>query len=691
MRMNQRTLYDSSFEHDNCGIGAIVNIYGKKNHAVVADALSIVENLEHRAGKDAEGKTGDGVGILTQIPHKFFKKVCAQQEIILGEERTYGVGMFFFPQNELARRQAMKMFEVIVGKEKLKFLGWRKVPTFEHVLGNKALESCPHIYQAFIERPEGLKNDLDFDRKLYIVRRVFEQSNDNTYVPSLSGRTIVYKGMFLVSQLRTFFADLQDEDYESAIALVHSRFSTNTNPSWLRAHPNRFVVHNGEINTIKGNVDKMCAREETIATTCFTDEELTKVLPIISTEGSDSAMLDNALEFMIMGGMDPALAAMVLIPEPWENNDTISQEERDFYQYYATMMEPWDGPASILFSDGDVMGAILDRNGLRPSRYYLMDDGRLILSSEVGVLPLDEEKILKKERLHPGKMLLVDTKKGAVISDQELKDQYANREPYGEWLDSNLCELKDLKIPNEKVPSFTTEELVKLLKAFGYTYEDYREQIEKMALNGSEAIGAMGVDTPIAVLSQEYQPLFYYFKQLFAQVTNPPIDAVREKIVTATTVYAGKNGNLLSEQPENCNVLKITNPILSDLDLMKMEHINKPGLKVAKVSMLYYKSTPLERAIDHLFVEVDRAYKDGANILILSDRGVDENHVAIPSLLCVAAVHNHLVTTKKCMAMSLILETGEPRGVHHFATLLGFGACAVNPYLAHASIKELID
>ncbi|MCI5613809.1 MAG: glutamate synthase-related protein, partial [Agathobacter sp.] len=689
--MNQKTLYESSFEHDNCGIGAITNIYGKKSHAVVADALSIVENLEHRAGKDAEGKTGDGVGILTQIPHKFFKKVCEKQGIKLGEERTYGVGMFFFPQNELARSQAMKMFEVIVGKENLRFLGWRKAPTYENVLGNKALESCPFIYQAFIERPEGLETDLDFDRKLYIVRRVFEQSNDNTYVPSLSGRTIVYKGMFLVSQLRTFFADLQDEDYESAIALVHSRFSTNTNPSWLRAHPNRFVVHNGEINTIKGNVDKMCAREETVEVSCFTDEELTKILPIISTEGSDSAMLDNALEFMIMGGMDPALAAMVLIPEPWENNDTISQEERDFYQYYATMMEPWDGPASILFSDGDVMGAILDRNGLRPSRYYLMDDGRLILSSEVGVLPLDEKHILKKERLHPGKMLLVDTKKGAVISDKELKDKYANREPYGEWLDSNLCALKDLKIPNEKVPSYTTEELVRLLKAFGYTYEDYREHIEKMALNGGEAIGAMGVDTPIAALSKEYQPLFYYFKQLFAQVTNPPIDAVREKIVTATTVYVGKNGNLLSESPENCNVLKITNPILSDLDLMKIEHINKPGLKVEKVSMLYYKSTPLERAIEHLFVEVDRAYKDGANILILSDRGVDENHVAIPSLLCVAAVHNHLVRTKKCMAMSLILETGEPRGVHHFATLLGFGACAVNPYLAHASIKELID
>ena len=424
-QMNQsenKTLYESSFEHDNCGIGAIVNIRGEKSHGIVDDALKIVENLEHRAGKDGEGKTGDGVGILTQIPHKFFKKILKDTDIQIGGEREYAVGMFFFPQNELKRSQARKMFEVIVEKEGLKFLGWRQLPVVSSVLGARALESCPQIYQAFIARPANCKEDLDFDRKLYVVRRVFEQSNENTYVPSLSCRTIVYKGMFLVGQLRTFFLDLQDKDYESSIAMVHSRFSTNTNPSWLRAHPNRLVVHNGEINTIRSNADKMLAREETLQTSWFSDEDLTKVLPIISTEGSDSAMLDNALEFLIMGGMDPALAAMILIPEPWENNDTLSQKERDFYQYYATMMEPWDGPASILFSDGDIMGAILDRNGLRPSRYYVMDDGRLILSSEVGVLPLDEKHILKKERLHPGKMLLVDTKAGRIVSDEELKD-----------------------------------------------------------------------------------------------------------------------------------------------------------------------------------------------------------------------------------------------------------------------------
>ena len=688
---NQTTLYHPSFEHDNCGIGAVVNINGEKSHAVVADALKIVEHLEHRAGKDAKGETGDGVGILTQISHKFFKKICLMEGIEIGAEREYGVGMFFFPQNELKRSQAMKMFEIIVGKEGMRFLGWRMVPTAPEVLGNKARECMPVICQAFIEKPENVAAGLDFDRKLYVVRRVFEQSNDNTYVPSLSSRTIVYKGMFLVGQLRTFFLDLQDEDYDSAIAMVHSRFSTNTNPSWERAHPNRFIVHNGEINTIKGNADKMLAREETMDSKKLSADDMTKVFPVVNVNGSDSAMLDNTLEFLVMSGMELPLAAMITVPEPWTHNDTISQEGRDFYQYYATMMEPWDGPASILFSDGDVMGAILDRNGLRPSRYYIMDDGRLILSSEVGVLELDEAHIVKKERLHPGKMLLIDTVKNHVYSDEEIKELYAHKEPYGEWLDSNLVTLKELKIPNEKVPGFTKEERAKLQKAFGYSYEEYRNSICTMALKGAEEIGSMGVDTPIAALSKEYQPLFYYFKQLFAQVTNPPIDAVREKIVTSTTVYVGKNGNLLEEKPENCQVLKINNPILTDLDMLKIKTMHKPGFQVATVPITYFKSTPMDRVLDHLFIEVDKAYRKGANILVLSDRGVDENHVAIPSLLAVAAVHKHLVQTKKCTAMSLILESGEPREVHHFATLLGYGASAVNPYLAHATIGELIE
>lgn len=682
-------LYRADFEHDNCGIGAVVNIKGNQTHALVDDALKIVENLEHRAGKDADEKTGDGVGILTQIPHDFFKKVCAFEKIELGEARSYAVGMFFFPQNELQKRQSQKMFEVITKKAGLKFLGWRKVPVVKAVLGNKALESMPEICQGFIERPKKAKEDIDFDRMLYIVRREFEQSSTHTYVLSLSCRTIVYKGMFLVGQLRTFFEDLQDKDYKSAIAMVHSRFSTNTNPSWERAHPNRMLVHNGEINTIKGNVDKMLAREETMTSVNFSDEAMTSVLPVISSEGSDSAMLDNTLEFLVMSGMELPFAASILIPEPWAHNDTISQEVRDFYQYYATMMEPWDGPASILYSDGDVMGAILDRNGLRPSRYYLTNDDRLILSSEVGVLPIDESKIIKKERLHPGKILLIDTKKKRLFTDEELKERYATKEPYGEWLDMNLLTMDKIKMPNAKVKHFEDEDFKRLLKSFGYNYEEYTEEIEAMARTGNELVGAMGVDTPLAVLSKEYQPLFSYFKQLFAQVTNPPIDSNREKIVTSMSVYLGKNGNLLCEQPKNCNVLKLDNPILSDLDLLRIRNIKTPGFKVAQVPITYYKSTPMERVLDHLFVEVDKVYREGANILILSDRGVDENHVAIPSLLAVAAVHGHLVRTKKATAMSIILESGEPRVVHHFATLLGFGASAVNPYLAHAAIEKL--
>jgi Glutamate synthase domain 2 len=696
--LRENGLYDASFEHDNCGIGAIIQINGTPSHKLVADALSIVENLEHRAGKDATGETGDGVGILTQIPHKFFKKIMEAEGVILPEadesnKRPYGVGMFFFPQSDLERKQAKNMFETIVKKNDLTILGWRKVSIAPEVLGAKARDCMPVIEQVFIERPERLINsdDLSFDRLLYLVRREFEQCNVNTYIPSLSCRTIVYKGMFLVGQLRTFFNDLRDEDYESAVAMVHSRFSTNTNPSWNRAHPNRLMVHNGEINTIKGNADKMLAREETMHTDTFDEEDMTKVLPVISSSGSDSAMLDNTLEFLMMSGMDLPLAASILIPEPWAHNDTLSQEERDFYQYYATMMEPWDGPASILFSDGDVMGAILDRNGLRPSRYVVMDDGRLILSSEVGVLPLPEKHIVKKDRLYPGKMLLVDTREGRIYSDQEIKEKYAKREPYGEWLDMELLELKDVKIPNEKVPEITGENRKKLQKAFGYTYENYHEGILSMALNATEQIGSMGVDTPIAVLSKEYQPLFYYFKQLFAQVTNPPIDAEREKIVTSKSVYVGKNGNLLEEKASNCHVLKIHNPILTDLDMLKIKHLDKDGIKASTVSLLYYKSTPMKRVLDHLFVEVDKAYREGTSILVLSDRGVDENHVAIPSLLAVSAVHKHLVETRKCTAMSLILESGEPREVHHFATLLGYGASAVNPYLAHSTIQELIE
>ncbi len=683
-------LYRSSFEHDNCGIGAVVNIKGVKSHETVKNALKIVENLEHRAGKDAEGKTGDGVGILLQISHKFFSRVCSTLGFSIGGERDYGIGMFFFPQDELKRNQAKKIFEVIVEKEGLNFLGWREVPIHPEILGKKAVDCMPCIMQAFIERPRKVEKGLPFDRRLYVIRRVFEQSSDDTYVASLSSRTIVYKGMFLVGQLRMFFEDLQDEDYESAIAMVHSRFSTNTNPSWERAHPNRFMVHNGEINTIRGNADKMGAREETMESDDLKGE-LHKVLPAINTSGSDSAMLDNALEFMVMSGMELPLAVMIAIPEPWANNRSMSQNKKDFYQYYSTMMEPWDGPASILFSDGDCMGAVLDRNGLRPSRYYITEDDNLILSSEVGVLEIDPAKIILKERLHPGKMLLVDTIKGEVIDDEALKEKYANEYPYGEWLDSNLIQLKDLKIPNQDVPKYTREECTKLQKAFGYAYEDVKTSILNMARTGAEGIAAMGIDTPLSVLSHKNQPLFGYFKQLFAQVTNPPIDAIREEVVTSTTIYIGKDGNLLEKREENCKMLQVNNPILTNTDILKIKNMKVDGFCVAEIPIIYYKNTSLERAIDYLFIEVDRAIREGANILILSDRGVDEYHVAIPSLLAVSGLQQHLVRTKKRTSVAMILESGEPREVHHFATLLGYGACAINPYLAHESIRQLID
>ena len=682
-------LYDPRFEHDNCGIGAVVNIKGVKSHATVENALKIVENLEHRAGKDAEGKTGDGVGILLQISHKFFKKVTKSLGFEIGGEREYGVGMFFMPQDELKRKREMKMFEIITEKEGLEFLGWRQVPVHPEVLGTKAVECMPCIMQCFIKKSEGLSKGIEFDRKLYIVRRVFSHSNGGTYTVSLSSRTIVYKGMFLVGQLRLFFDDLQDKSYESAIALVHSRFSTNTNPSWRRAHPNRFIVHNGEINTIRGNADNMLAREESMNSE-YMNNSLQKVMPVVDTNGSDSAMLDNTLEFLVMNGVDLPLAVMMCIPEPWEKNDTISQTKKDFYQYYATMMEPWDGPASILFSDGDYMGAILDRNGLRPSRYYITDDDQLILSSEVGVLEIDPAKIVVKERLRPGRMLLVDTVNGKLIDDDELKESYATRKPYGEWLNNNLVNLKDIHIPNVKVETYEKEERQRLQKNFGYSFEDL-QRIIPMANTGNEATKAMGKDTPLAVLSERTHPLFNYFKQLFAQVTNPPIDAIREEIVTSTSVYLGKDGNILEEKPDNCNVLKINNPILTNTDILKLKNIKEPGFKTAVVPIVYYKGIKLEKAIEQVFVEVDKAHKDGANIIILSDRGVDEYHVQIPSLLAVSAVHQYLVKTKKRTTLSLVLESGEPRSVHHFATLLGYGASAVNPYLAHETIKQMVE
>ncbi len=683
---SHQTLYSEQFEHDACGIGAVVSIDGIPSHAIVDDALTIVERLEHRAGKDATGEVGDGVGVLLQISHGFFSSLG----ISLPEKGDYGVGMFFLPTDVLKRRQAQKLVEVICSKENVKFLGWRDVPVSEEILGKRARESMPYVAQCFVERPKGIARGLDFDRKLYVIRRVFEQSNDETYICSFSSRTVVYKGMFLVHQLRKFYPDLQDERYESAIAMVHSRFSTNTTPSWERAHPNRYILHNGEINTIRGNADRMLAREETMASACMASD-MDKVLPVISKTGSDSAMLDNTLEFLMMNGIPLPLAVMIAIPEPWRNDAGMSREKRDFYHYYSTMMEPWDGPAAIFFSDGEIMGAVLDRNGLRPARYYITKDRRLILSSEVGVLDIPAENILCKSRLQPGKMLLVDTLQKKVISDEECKAAFSARQPYGEWLDQHLVTLEQLPVPNKKVPLYPQAIRDKLYKAFGYTYEDVGDAILTMAKSGSEKVTSMGTDIPLAVLSEKHQPLFNYFKQLFAQVTNPPIDALREEIVTDTTVYIGSDGNLLQEKAENCRVLQIHNPIITSVELMQIRAMNRPGFKVETVSLLYYKNSSLKKALDRLSVECDRAYRDGANVIILSDRGVDEYHVAIPSLLAVSAMEQYLIRTKKRTAVSIILESAEPRDVHHFATLLGYGARAINPYLAHECITELVE
>ena len=696
-----KTLYEPGFEHDACGIGAVVNIDGSKSHKIVDNALSIVEKLEHRAGKDASGETGDGVGILVQISHDFYKKAAADLIGSLGE-REYGIGQFFFPSSAVPEAlegpaSEKARFEKCCEAEGLKLLGWREVPVNADVLGKKARDCMPSIWQAFIEKPKDCEKGLDFDRKLYILRREFEKgpstgsgtAGASTYVCSLSSRTIVYKGMFLVHELRTFYSDLQSPDYVSALAIVHSRFSTNTQPSWQRAHPNRFIAHNGEINTIRGNVDRMLAREETIHSTKISDSDMSKILPAVDTTGSDSAMLDNTLEFLLMNGVPLPLAVMMCIPEPWKHDDNMPVLKKDFYHYWATMMESWDGPAAILFSDGDLLGATLDRNGLRPSRYYITKDGMLILSSEVGVLDIPEENIKIKSRLQPGRILLVDTVQKKIISDEECKNEYAKQYPYGEWLDMNLVHLADLKIPNKKIPVHTLEERNILYRAFGWNYEDVNEMVLPLAKNGVEPTASMGVDTPLAVMSEKHQSLFSYFKQLFAQVTNPPIDSLREKIVTDTTVYVGKDGNILEPVAKNCRVLEINNPILTGTDLIKIAALNSNGLKAKTLSLLFESN--LEAALDKLFSQIDQAYSEGYNIIILSDRGVDKTHAAIPAILATSAVEQYLIRTKKRTAVSIILETAEVRDVHQAAMCLGYGARAINPYLAHEAIAELID
>ena len=684
------SFYDNlNKEKDACGIGLVANIDGKKEYRILDDALSIVERLSHRAGKDASGEVGDGVGVLTQIPHKFFKRVAKDYNIHLGNVGDYGIAMIFFP-NDDEREKEINLFKNVCKNNGLNILGWRAVPINYKILGKKAIDCMPKIMQCFVERPSDCEKGLEFDQRLYVCRREFEHKSNKTFINSFSSRTIVYKGMFLVNQLRRFYSDLQDEDFETAIAIVHSRFSTNTLPSWSKAHPYRMIAHNGEINTIRGNFDRMYAREETLHSDKL-DNYKEKIYPIIQNVSSDSAMLDNTLEFFVMNGIPLPLAVMMLVPEPWSKDDHMSENKKDFYHYYSTMMEAWDGPAAILFTDGELIGATLDRNGLRPARYYITDDNRLILSSEVGVLDIDDSHIIKKLRLKPGNILLIDEKNGRIISDEECKSYYTNLHPYGEWLSLNLIDLNEVKIPNHKVPIHSEDIRKKLYKVFAYTDDEIKNQILPMARNGVEATASMGHDEPLAVLSEKHPLLFSYFKQLFAEVSNPPIDSIREEIVTDTNIYIGTDGNLLNANGDNCHMLQVDSPILTGIDILKIKTLNDEFLKCDTVSILYNKNTSLDNAINQLVKNIDKVCSEGTNIIILSDRGVDENNLPIPSLLAVSAVEQHLVETKKRMKVSIILESGELRDVHQMAMLLGFGARAINPYLAHECIEEMID
>lgn len=689
-------LYRSSFEHDACGIGAVVNIDGKKTHKAVEDALNILINLEHRGGTGADGKTGDGSGILFQIPHRFFKEEVQKLGVILPDEEEYAIGMFFLPVNEFDKINCINIFEKLCNEEDLKILTWREVPVNPAELGDFAILSMPCFKQVIIERPSHINDVKEFERRLYILRRRFEKElvTENAYISSLSCKTIVYKGLLLAGQLKNFYKDLSNAKVESSIVMVHSRYSTNTVPSWKRAHPNRYIIHNGEINTLRGNINSLLAREGNLKSKIF-GENLSKVLPIINTEGSDSAILDNTLEFLIMNGKSIEEAIMMLIPEPWDKNQVISKEERAFFEYNATLMEPWDGPAAIVFTDGDVMGATLDRNGLRPARYYITKNNSLVLSSEVGALDIKNEEIVSKGRLTPGKILLVDTKNKKLLNDSEVKEKYYSRLPYSKWIENNIITLDKIKFNEENTSiEISKSERHTLMKAFDYSYDDLKNTILPMSENGEEPLSSMGVDTPLAVLSNSPQLLFNYFKQLFAQVTNPPIDAIREEVITSTTVYIGSQGNILEDSKDNCKQIKLPFPILSNEDLLKIKYLRSEDFKAKTISILYGKENgkyDLEKALYNLSLEVEKACYEDYNILVLSDTGLNNKLIPIPSLLALSSVHNYLIKKDLRSKIDIIIESAEPREVHHFATLISFGASAINPYLAYESIRQLKD
>ena len=682
MRDAQYPLYHPELEHESCGVGAIVDLSGRATHRTVDQALTIVERLAHRAGSDALGTTGDGVGIMTGLPHEFFAAWAWEEGIPLGKPGDYGVGMFFLPEDDVGVTNICRVFDRLAASEGIAVLGWRDVPCHPAQLGAGARRTMPRIRQCFLKRPADVEPGIDFDRRLYVLRRVFEKQDTDTYICSLSSRTIVYKGMMLVSQLRSFYDDLQDARYVSQMAMVHSRFSTNTFPSWSKAHPQRFLLHNGEINTIRGNHDRMKAREETMRSPVM-GGAMKRVLPVVDPGGSDSQMLDNTLEFLAMNGFPLPLAGMVLLPEPWQG-EKAPRPWHDLYRYYSTMMEPWDGPAAILYSDGDSVCASLDRNGLRPLRCALTDDGRLILSSEAGVLFEESARIRRRWKLKAGDVLMADLRTGALMEGDALKRHFTELHPYGEWV-QKIVRLEDLpKAPGDPRPLNAEA----LCMAFGYAWEDIQDVVLPMAEKGAEPIVSMGADEPLAALSKAHPALFDYFKQRFAQVTNPPIDALREACKTDCSIYIGDDGNLLSCDADNCAVLELPSPVLTEEALRRVRAIDHPAFHVRTVSLLYPVGARLRRAMADFFAACDAACRDGVNILILSDRGVDAGHLAIPSLLAVSALEQHLIHIKKRTAVSVVLESGEPRDTHQLAMLIAYGARAVNPYLAHDVIRR---
>ena len=694
-----RGLYDPQYEHDACGVGFVVDIKGRKSHEIITHALTILKNLIHRGACGCEENTGDGVGILTQMPDTFFQRICGELGIALPKFGHYGTGLVFLPRDPEQSRQCQAMIEEIVDGEGQMVLGWRDVPTDDSDLGPTAKEGEPTFRQIFIGRGEGIEDKMAFERKLYVIRKRAEHTiwnsglseQDLFYIPSLSYRTFIYKGMLTGTQIEPMFPDLHEPDFESALALVHQRFSTNTFPSWKLAHPFRYIAHNGEINTARGNINWMHARESLCKSDLFGDD-LKKLFPIVIEGGSDSATFDNVMEFLHMTGRPLPHAILMMIPEAWSGHETMDEERKAFYEYHACLMEPWDGPASVAFTDGEVIGAVLDRNGLRPSRYYVTKDDMVVMASEVGVLDIPPENVLIKDRLHPGRIFMVDTKQGRIIDDEELKQQFCSEHPYADWLKEHLIPIEKLPTPKQ-IHGSDAETLLQRQQAFGYTHEDLKTLMAPMAANGLEPTGSMGMDASLAVLSDRSRLLYDYFKQLFAQVTNPPLDGIREELVTQVSTTIGPEGNLLAPTPESCRRIKIHSPILTNEELARIRDINLPGFKTRTVSILYPVAEGgegLHKAIQQICADVDEAIDEGCTYIILSDRGIDKNKAAIPALLASSGVHHHLIRSGNRTRIGLILESAEPREVHHFAVLIGYGVGAINPYLAFESLGDLI-